>query len=135
MSLPDPDPSVTSTLPLQAASKVRPERTAYEYHLPVMLAEVVAALLPASGKLMVDGTLGGGGHTKALLDAGAKVIALDRDLGAITYCIQHLVEYDGAKLQLLRNDYRNMDSVLDDLGVDKVDGILLDPGHFFPTTR
>ena len=117
-----------STLPPPSGAKSRPERASYEYHLPVMLTEVLAVLQPGPGKLIVDGTLGGGGHTRALLQAGAKVIALDRDLSAITYCTQHLVEYDGANVHLLRSDYRNLIKALDDLGVDKVDGILLDLG-------
>ncbi len=119
---------MTSTTPNAARPKSRPERATYEYHLPVMLAEVMEVLQPAPGKLIVDGTLGGGGHTKALLDAGANVIALDRDLSAITYCTQHLVGYDASNVHLLRNDYRNLSGALDELDVDKVHGILLDLG-------
>jgi len=111
-----------------ARPDTRPKRAEYEYHLPIMVAEVLALLQPAPGKVIVDGTLGGGGHTKALLEAGANVIALDRDLGAITYCIQHVVGYYGPKVQVLRSNYRDLDRVLDNLGVEKVDGIFLDLG-------
>ena len=50
-----------------------------EPHLPVMLAEVLAALAPKPGEIIVDGTFGAGGYSRAILDTGARVIALDRD--------------------------------------------------------
>ena len=99
-----------------------------DYHQPVMLAEVCEALMPAPGKLIVDGTLGGGGHTKALLASGAKIIGLDRDGGAIGYCIQHLVVYDADSVTLIKANYRDLGAVLDQLKIDKVDGLLLDLG-------
>ena len=98
------------------------------YHQPVLVAEVVRILAPVPGRLIVDGTLGGGGHSKALLDAGSKIIGLDRDGGAIGYCIQHLVVYDGDSVRLMRANYRDLSAVLDQLEIDKVDGILLDVG-------
>src|SRR5690606_29661708 len=52
-------------------------------HIPVLLAEVVSALQPAPGQVVVDGTFGAGGYTKALLAAGASVVAIDRDPDAI----------------------------------------------------
>ena len=52
-------------------------------HIPVLLDEVLAALEPADGKIYVDGTFGAGGYTGALLSAGARVIAIDRDPDAI----------------------------------------------------
>ena len=52
-------------------------------HLPVLLDEVVAALAIAPGDVVVDGTFGAGGYTAAILDAGAEVIAFDRDPDAI----------------------------------------------------
>src|SRR5688572_20055918 len=48
-------------------------------HVPVLLAEVLAALEPLSGARIVDGTFGAGGYSRALLEAGASVIAIDRD--------------------------------------------------------
>ena len=48
-------------------------------HIPVLMGEVIAALEPAAGKLIIDGTFGAGGYSRALLAAGADVIALDRD--------------------------------------------------------
>ena len=52
-------------------------------HVPVLLKEAMEALEPRAGGLYVDGTFGGGGYSRALLDRGARVIALDRDPSAI----------------------------------------------------
>ncbi len=52
-------------------------------HAPVLLAEVMEALAPTPGALMVDATFGGGGYSRAMLEAGARVIAFDRDPDAI----------------------------------------------------
>jgi 16S rRNA (cytosine1402-N4)-methyltransferase len=52
-------------------------------HIPVLLDEVIGALAPAEGKVIVDATLGAGGYTRALLEAGATVHAFDRDPDAI----------------------------------------------------
>ena len=53
------------------------------HHIPVLLDEVVSALAPSPGELMVDATFGAGGYTRALLARGARVIAFDRDPDAI----------------------------------------------------
>ena len=98
------------------------------YHLPVMVGEVLEALSLGAGRLVVDGTLGGGGHAKAVLGTGAKIIGLDQDGGAIGYCIQHLVVYDGDTVRLKQANFRDLFSVLQGLKIDKVDGILLDLG-------
>ena len=52
------------------------------YHVPVLAERVVELLLPAPGKIIVDGTLGGGGHTELLLSRGARVIGFDQDAEA-----------------------------------------------------
>lgn len=52
-------------------------------HIPVLLHEVLAALQVSPGMLVVDGTFGAGGYTKAILAAGASVVAIDRDPNAI----------------------------------------------------
>ena len=60
-------------------------------HIPVLLDEVVAALAPAPGSVIVDATFGAGGYTRALLDAGATVHAFDRDPDAIAAGADYLV--------------------------------------------
>jgi len=52
-------------------------------HIPVLLAEVIEALQPKPGQVILDGTFGAGGYTSAILASGASVIALDRDPGAV----------------------------------------------------
>lgn len=97
------------------------------YHAPVLLAETIAQLAPAPGKTFLDGTLGGGGHTGALLEAGAKVVALDRDDAAIEHASAKLAHY-GDRFTAVRSDFSDLGLVLDELGVHQVDGILLDLG-------
>ncbi len=101
---------------------------AWDYHRPVMVDEVLWALAPAPGRTIVDGTLGGGGHTKAILQKGAKIIGLDQDGGAINHCTQHLVVYDADSVRLVRANFRDLARVLDQLNISKVDGVLLDLG-------
>jgi 16S rRNA (cytosine1402-N4)-methyltransferase len=97
-------------------------------HVPVMRAEVVAALAPARGGLFVDGTVGLGGHTAALLDAGAtRVIGIDRDAEALEAARQRLARF-GGRVALVHADYRRLDVVLDERGVNTVDGIVVDLG-------
>ncbi len=116
-----------STLSSHEMPSDRPDGSS-GYHRAVMVSEVLEIFSPIAGRLIVDGTLGGGGHTKALLDAGAKIIGLDHDGGAIGYCIQHLVVYDADSVRLVRANFRDLNAVLDRLNIDKVDGILLDLG-------
>ncbi len=93
-----------------------------------MVAETLEAFAPIAGRLILDGTLGGGGHTQALLANHAKIIGLDRDGGSIGYCIQHLVVYDGDTVRFVRTNFRNFGRALTNLKITKVDGILLDLG-------
>lgn len=96
------------------------------YHVPVLAAEALWALAPGPGRLIIDGTAGGGGHTELLLRAGARVIGLDRDTAALDFCRQR---FAGAEsLTLVQANYRDLGDVLDSLGIDQVDGLLLDLG-------
>jgi 16S rRNA (cytosine1402-N4)-methyltransferase len=97
------------------------------YHVPVLLEEVVFSLQPAGGKLILDGTTGGGGHTKALLDAGASVIACDQDPEALAEISQWLEGYSD-RLRLVESNFADIAERLPALGVQEVDGILLDLG-------
>ncbi len=93
-----------------------------------MVAEILEAFAPVPGRLILDGTLGGGGHSQALLAKEAKIIGLDRDGGSIGYCIQHLVVYDGDTVRFVRANFRDLGRALTHLKINKVDGILLDLG-------
>ncbi|WP_319519556.1 16S rRNA (cytosine(1402)-N(4))-methyltransferase RsmH [uncultured Martelella sp.] len=93
-------------------------------HIPVMLAEVRGALAPAPGKIILDGTFGAGGYSKALLDAGATVIGLDRDPNAIAAADDMRAAY-GDRLQLHHTQF----SVLDQFApAEGLDGVVLDIG-------
>ena len=81
-------------------------------HVPVLVAEVVAALRPEQGGVFVDCTLGLGGHTRALLEAGAgRVIGIDRDLSALAVARMQLGELAG-QVEMVHADYRRLGDVL-----------------------
>jgi 16S rRNA (cytosine1402-N4)-methyltransferase len=97
-------------------------------HEPVLTAEVLQYLQPERGGLFVDCTVGVGGHSRALLDAGAtRVIGLDRDLDALAHARTALAPW-GDRAQLVHADYRSIEDVLDRRHVSLVDGALADLG-------
>ncbi|WP_027488036.1 16S rRNA (cytosine(1402)-N(4))-methyltransferase RsmH [Allorhizobium undicola] len=93
-------------------------------HIPVLLHEVVEALAPQPGKVILDGTFGAGGYSTALLDAGANVIALDRDPTAIA-AGQALVASRNGLLSLHHTRFSALDSFAPEAGLD---GVVLDIG-------
>ncbi len=105
------------------------------YHESVLLRESVELLQPAPGKVFFEGTLGGGGHTRALLDAGATVISTDQDPDAIAEAEKNLTGY-GARLILRRANFSEASRILAELGIATLDGALFDLGvssHQFDT--
>ena len=96
-------------------------------HDPVLRDEVLAALSIAPGERHVDATFGAGGYTRAMLAAGADVIACDRDPDAIAGG-QALVEEAGGKLTLIHGRFSEIDRLLAERGIDAVDGITFDIG-------
>ena len=99
-------------------------------HVSVMLDECINGLNIKPGGIYVDGTAGGAGHSKAIaqrLDpkAGGKLIAIDRDPDAVKVATQRL---EGLPAQVIKGNYSQIDSILEDVGIEKVDGILLDLG-------
>ena len=98
-------------------------------HEPVLRSEVTQLLAPEGRGLVVDCTVGSGGHTQALLEAGAtKVLGLDRDPEVLALARERLAPWAG-RAQLVHADYRSFESVLDDRGFDCVDGAVADLGH------
>lgn len=93
-------------------------------HVPVLADEVIQALAPAPGRVFVDGTLGGAGHTGLLLAAGATVYGIDQD----PFALDRARAANHAGLHVLRGNYRDMVALLAGVGVTQVDGILLDIG-------
>ncbi|MGH6797989.1 MAG: 16S rRNA (cytosine(1402)-N(4))-methyltransferase RsmH [Roseiarcus sp.] len=96
-------------------------------HVPVLLKEAIEALNPRAGGLYVDATFGAGGYSRALLDRGAKVIALDRDPSAILAGAALKASSSG-RLDLVEARFGGLDEVAKHLGVDAVDGVVLDIG-------
>jgi 16S rRNA (cytosine1402-N4)-methyltransferase len=97
-------------------------------HEPVMVAELLEHLAPARGGVFVDCTVGYGGHTKAMLHAGAsRVIGLDRDPDALGHAGAALAS-EASRVELVHSDYRRLDEILDARGITGVDGILADLG-------
>jgi len=97
-------------------------------HEPVMAAEVVELLAPVRGGLFVDCTVGLGGHSRALLEAGAdRVVGLDRDPKALALAREALAAF-GDRVELVHADYRELDRVLDERGIERVAGTLADLG-------
>jgi 16S rRNA (cytosine1402-N4)-methyltransferase len=95
-------------------------------HQPVLLAEVVEALEPGTGKVVLDGTCGGGGHAEALAQRGARVVALDRDPAAVRATEARLARFAGSVV--LRRNFAEALGVLGELGLPGLDGALLDLG-------
>jgi 16S rRNA (cytosine1402-N4)-methyltransferase len=100
-------------------------------HESVLATEVVEVLRPQAGELFLDGTLGGGGHAGLLLEAGARVIALDKDPRALAAATARLARF-GEAFRAVRSDFRDAKNVLAALGLSGVDGALVDLGVSSP---
>lgn len=100
---------------------------AHGYHQPVLLSEVVEHIAPEAGKIVVDCTLGGGGHSEAFLQAGARVIGIDQDPEALAHSKERLESY-GDQFTAVQASYHEIESVLRKLGISSVDAILADLG-------
>ena len=100
-------------------------------HEPVLAREVVELLRPGPGLLFLDGTLGGGGHAGLFLEAGARVIGMDKDPRALAAASARLARY-GEAFRAVRADFRDARNVLSALGLAGVDGALVDLGVSSP---
>jgi 16S rRNA (cytosine1402-N4)-methyltransferase len=97
-------------------------------HLPVMLAEVIATLAPRAGATYLDGTFGGGGYSRAILEtADCTLYAIDRDPDAIARGAALAARFPG-RLHLLQGCFGDMVALLAERGVAQLDGVVLDLG-------
>lgn len=99
-------------------------------HVPVLLSETLRALAPREGGRYVDGTLGGGGHSEAILAASApsgRLLGLDRDEAAIARCRTRLAPF-GDRFEAVHTDFENIAEAVESRSFGPVDGILLDLG-------
>jgi 16S rRNA (cytosine1402-N4)-methyltransferase len=99
-------------------------------HIPVLLDEVIAALDPQPGDVVVDATFGAGGYSRAILDAGATVHAFDRDPDAIVSGRKSFPETgeNPPRLVLHQRRFSEMVNALAGAGVARVDGVVMDIG-------
>lgn len=99
-------------------------------HLSVMPAEVLALLSPRPGGVYVDGTLGGAGHARMILEASSPdgvLVGFDRDPEALAAASKRIASF-GDRVRLVRSNFAAMDESLATLGIDTIDGFLLDLG-------
>jgi 16S rRNA (cytosine1402-N4)-methyltransferase len=100
-------------------------------HIPVLVSEVVAGLRPVENGIYVDGTVGYGGHAEALLKTSSlQLIGLDRDIKAIEHVQQKFTNEPRARF--VHASYEQIPEALSQLGVQLVDGVLLDLGASSP---
>lgn len=99
-------------------------------HEPVLLGETLRVLAPQPGEVFVDGTVGGGGHSRAILEKimpGGRLIAIDQDKNALAAARDKLLAWQGS-VDFVHDNFSNIKAVLADLGIPQVEGILLDIG-------
>ena len=95
-------------------------------HIPVMLDDVMRVVAPVSGQTIIDATFGAGGYTRAFLDAGANVIAIDRDPDAIAAGRERFA--DDGRLTLEHGRFSDLDAVARAHGHQGVDAVVADVG-------
>jgi 16S rRNA (cytosine1402-N4)-methyltransferase len=99
-------------------------------HVPVMLQEVLEYLKLAPGQIIVDATMGTGGHSLEILKRitpGGRLVGIDRDENSLAVCRQRLAEFKN-NTEFVHANFADLDQVLASLGIDKIDGIVFDLG-------
>lgn len=98
-------------------------------HKPVMLEEVLSGLNINPDGIYVDCTIGGAGHSREILKKlgkNGRLIGIDKDEEALAHCKQTLSNY--SNVTLVKSDFKQLENVLNNLSIDKIDGILIDLG-------
>lgn len=101
------------------------------YHIPVLLQEVLTNLTIQPGELYIDATLGGGGHTFAMIAQGARVLGIDVDEDAIVHVRENLKSHgitEGKELTMAKGNFAKIDEFATNSHFNPVSGILLDIG-------
>ncbi|MBI2611428.1 16S rRNA (cytosine(1402)-N(4))-methyltransferase RsmH [Candidatus Gottesmanbacteria bacterium] len=100
-------------------------RNENEFHTPVLLSQVIVGLNIKKGGLYIDATIGGGGHTREILQLEGKVLGIDQDPNAVEYVKDHI---QNPNLLLQVGNFRDIKEIAQKFGFNKVDGILFDLG-------
>lgn len=103
---------------------------AEKIHIPVMFQEVIDYLKLSPGKIIVDATIGTGGHSKGILEhimPGGKLIGIDRDQDSLAIARQRLSDF-GPACEFVYGNFVDMDNILENLNIKKIDGVLFDLG-------
>jgi 16S rRNA (cytosine1402-N4)-methyltransferase len=118
--------------PLQAMTGTGSGSSPFD-HRPVMVDEVVALLSPSPPGVLLDATLGGAGHARALLDAAPhlSLLGLDQDPAAVAAASRVLAPY-GSRARVERSRFDQIPAILDDLGIGNVSAVLFDLGVSSP---
>jgi len=101
-----------------------------KFHTPVMLREILDYLNLSPGKTIVDATIGTAGHARAILGRilpGGRLIGIDRDEESLALCRARLKEF-GASCELVQGNFSDIDTILKDLNIKKIDGMVFDLG-------
>jgi len=101
-----------------------------KFHIPVMLGEVIDYLKLSPGKIIVDATIGTGGHSKGIIERiipGGKLIGIDRDQDSLDVAKERLRDF-GSAFEFVYGNFVDIDEILEKLDIKKVDGILFDLG-------
>ncbi len=98
-----------------------------DYHLPVFPAEIATWMAPAAGKFIIDGTLGGGGHSEIFLKAGARVLGVDRDPEALAHARARLAAF-GERFSTWEGNFSRLPEIPGIQRGELADGLLMDLG-------
>jgi len=102
----------------------------FKFHTPVMLNEVLSYLNLSPGKVIVDATVGTAGHSKAILERitpGGRLVGIDRDEESLSIARERLRNFSGS-FDLVHGNFIDIDAILNNLDIKKVDGMLFDLG-------
>ncbi|MFH1888607.1 MAG: 16S rRNA (cytosine(1402)-N(4))-methyltransferase RsmH [Candidatus Omnitrophota bacterium] len=103
---------------------------AAKFHIPVMVKEVIDYLDLSPGKVIVDATIGTGGHSKAIIERimpGGRLIGIDRDEDSLTVARQRLRDF-GSACEFVYGNFVDIEDIMDNLGIREPDGIIFDLG-------
>lgn len=101
-----------------------------KFHIPVMLREATDYLNLGPGKIVVDATVGTGGHSQSILERilpGGRLVAIDRDQESLAIAQSRLISFSGA-CDFVHGNFIDLDVILQELGIEKVGGIIFDLG-------